>query len=54
MNKPNELEELKKENEALKLVIANLRQELESYKRQYRRQYDVDNDHVPYHERERD
>jgi hypothetical protein len=50
----NMSEELRKENESLKLLVKQLRQELEAYKKQQRKQYDVDHDHVPYHERERD
>jgi len=50
----DELEKLKKENEQLKLTIKQLRQQLELYQRQSRRQYDSDYDHVPYHEHDRD
>jgi len=46
------LEEINKENERLKQTIKSLRQQLDSYKRQSRRQYEVERDHVPYHERE--
>lgn len=50
----DELEKLKKENEQLRLTIKELRQQIESYKNQSRRQFDSDYDHVPYHERDRD
>lgn len=48
----SELEQVKRENEQLKLTIKSLRQQLDAYKKQSRRQYEVDRDHLPYHEYE--
>ena len=48
----DELEKLRKENEQLKQTVQYLRQQLDSYKKYSRRQYEIDQDYVPYHERE--
>ena len=49
-----EIEKLKKENEQLRLTIKQLRQQLEVYRNQARRQYENDRDHLPYHEYDRE
>lgn len=45
-------DELKQENERLKATVKQLRQQLAGYKKYSRKQYDLERDHVPYHERE--
>ena len=50
----NEVEKLKKENEQLRLTIRQLRKQLDNYETQARRRYELERDHLPYHDYDRD
>lgn len=47
-------EDLKQENERLKTTIKDLRRQLEYYRKNSKRRYQLELDFVPYHEEERD
>ena len=49
-----ELEKLKEENAQFRETIKQLRKQLEVYRKQTKRRYDLDKDFLPYNEEERE